>query len=114
MMKKIVMVVLALAFISSIAFAQTATEPAKTPAQKASDFVGKVVSVTVAEPAKGITAGTVTVVDETGKASTFTVKATAKIIGHTMDVITLNKLKIGDKIKVEQAEGEAQSIKVVN
>ena len=113
-MKKIVIVLLALVCSSSVIFAQPTTQENKSVAEKATAFVGKVVDVTVADPAKGITAGAVTVADETGKTTTFTVKATAKIVTHTMDVITLNKLKIGDKVKINtSSENEAQSIKVV-
>ena len=114
-MKKTVIILLALAFIGSIAYAaETAVTEKPTIAEQAKTFVGKVVNVTVADPAKGITEGTVTVADETGKATTFTVKATAKILGHALDVITLDKLKIGDKIKIKEAgENEARSIKVV-
>ncbi len=113
-MKKIVIVLLAFVFISSVVFAQATTQEKKTAAEKATSFVGKVVDVTVAEPAKGITAGAVTVADETGKTTTFTVKATAKILTHSLDVITLNQLKIGEKVKINaSAENDAQTIKVV-
>ena len=98
-MKKIAIVLLALAFVSPAIFTQTATSEEKSAAEKASTVAGKIVDVTVADPAKGITAGLVTVADETGKTTTFTVKATAKILAHTLDVITLNKLKVGDKVK---------------
>ena len=112
-MKKIVIVLLAVAFIGSAVFAAT-TQEKKPAAEKATTVVGKIVDVTVAEPAKGITAGAVTVADETGKTTTFTVKAGAKILAHTMDVITLNKLQIGEKVKIKaSAENEAQSIKVI-
>ena len=113
-MKKTVIILLALAFIGSISYAQTAVTEKPTAAQQAKVFVGKVVNVTIADPAKGIAEGAVTVADETGKATTFTVKSTAKILGHAMDVITLDKLKIGDKIKIKEAgANEARSIKVV-
>ncbi|MCX5678958.1 MAG: hypothetical protein NTY76_07650 [Candidatus Omnitrophica bacterium] len=113
-MKKIAIVLLALAFVSPAIFAQTATPEKKSVAEKASTVVGKIVDVTVADPAKGVTAGVITVADETGKTTTFTVKATAKILAHTLDVITLNKLKVGDKVKIETSSAnDAQSIKVV-
>jgi riboflavin synthase alpha subunit len=113
-MRKIAIVLLALAFVSPAIFAQTATPEKKTAAEKASTFAGKVVDVTVADPVKGVTAGAVTVADETGKTTTFTVKATAKILAHTLDVVTLNKLKVGDRVKIETTSAnDAQSIKVV-
>ncbi len=82
-------------------------------AEKSGKFVGKVVEVTVADPAKGIADGTVTVADEVGKTTKFTVKSTAKILAHTMDALTLNQLNIGDKVDVTEKDGEAQTIKVV-
>ena len=75
-------------------------------------IIGKVVDITLAEPAKGIKAGAITVADEAGKTTTFTVKSTAKILTHTLKAITLNKLKIGDKVKISASkENEALSIK---
>ena len=110
-MKKIVIILLAVVFMGSAVFAQTPQEK-KTPAEKATIVVGKVVNVTVAEPAKGITAGAITVADETGKATTFTVKSTAKILTHALNIITLDKLKIGEKVKIKASkENEALSIK---
>ena len=73
-------------------------EASKAAVEKGGEFIGKVVDVTVAEPAKGIAEGSVTVANEVGKTTKFTVKGTAKILAHTMDALTLNQLKIGDKI----------------
>ena len=113
-MKKIVIVLLAIAFIGSAVFAETTTQEKKSAAEKATTVVGKVVDVTVAEPAKGITAGAITVADDVGKTTTYTVYSTAKILGTSLDVITLNQLKIGDKIKIKPTEdNEAKSIKIV-
>ena len=110
-MKKIVIVLLAVMFIGSAVFAQT-TQEKKSVAEKTTVFVGKVVDVTVANPAKGLSAGAITVADETGTTTTFTVKSTAKILTHTLDVITLNKLKIGEKVKINASkENEGLSIK---
>lgn len=114
---KYAVVVLAVVAISSTAYAMCGGCPgdtAKEAVEKTGEFVGKVVEVTVADPAKGIADGTVTVADDLGKTSKFTVKGTAKILAHTMDVLTLNQVKIGDKISVTEADGEAQTIKVVN
>jgi len=113
-MKKIVIVLLALVFISSATFAQMATPEKKSVGEKAKAVVGKIVNITVAEPAKGINAGAITIADAVGKTTTYTVNSTAKILGTSLDVITLNKLKIGDKIKITPTEtNEAKSIKVV-
>ena len=116
-MKRIVSVLIAIVFISGVAFAQGEAAPAKkeTVAQQVKSTVGKITNVTLAEPAQGIANGTVTVVDDTGKAVDFTVTQSTKILGTTLDAITLNQLKIGEKIKVKSKEGvqEASAIKVV-
>lgn len=116
-MKKVALVLIAIAFASGVAFAQDqAAAPAKTetPAQQAKAVVGKLVNVTVAEPAKGIANGTVTITDDTGKAVEFTVTQSTKVLDATLNAITLNQLKIGEKVKVKSKEGtkEAAAIKV--
>lgn len=121
-MKKVALVLIAIAFASGVAFAQgETTAPAKTvpPAnamiKETKATMGKIVNVTLAEPAKGIANGTITVADDTGKAIDFTVTQSTKILGTTLDAITLNQLKIGDKIKIKSKTGtqEASAIKVV-
>ena len=117
-MKKSVLILIAVAFMAGIAFAQEAEKPvppANAMIKESKATVGKVVNVTVAEPAKGIANGTVTVMDDTGKAVNFTVTQSTKILGTALDVITLNQLKIGEKIKIKSKEGsqEASAIKVV-
>lgn len=105
------------ALFSAASFANCGTcgvgEAGAAIVENTGNFVGKVVEVTVADPAKGIADGTVTVADEVGKTTKFTVKGTAKILAHTMDALTLNQLNIGDKVDVTEKDGEAQSIKVV-
>ena len=113
-MKKIVIVLLAFVFISSVVFAQAQPQKKGSATERATIVIGKIVDITMAEPAKGIKAGAITVADEAGKTTTFTVKSTAKILTHTLDVITLNKLKIGEKVKIKaSSENEALSIKEV-
>lgn len=117
-MKKAVLVLIAIAFVAGVAFAEdnAACPPAKkeTPAQQAKAVVGKLVSVTVAEPAKGIANGTVTITDETGKVVNYTVTQGTKVLDATLNAITLNQLKIGEKVKIKAKEGtqEATAIKV--
>jgi hypothetical protein len=108
-----VVVVAILGIAAAASYAETVGEAGKAAVEKTGAFVGKVVDVTVTEPAKGIGEGSVTVADEVGKTTKFTVKGTAKILAHTMDALTLNQLKIGDKINVTEKDGEAQTIKVV-
>jgi len=112
-MKKLMIILPALVFISSLAFAEGGNEM-KTLAERTKTIIGKVVNVTVAEPAKGINKGAITIADDTGKATTYTVSSTAKILGTALDVITLDKLQIGEKIKIKGTEAnEAKSVKVI-
>ena len=106
-MKKLVLALVAVALIAGVAYAQGEDNSAKA-------VVGKVANVTIAEPAKGIANGTVVVVDDTGKAAEFTVTQSTKIIGTTLDALTLNQLKIGEKIGIKAKAGskEADTIEV--
>ena len=125
-MKKVALVLIAIVFVAAMAFAQDSTAPVNkmvnatttTTAKVASDTkaaVGTLTNVTLAEPAKGIANSTITVTDATGKALNYTVVQSTKILGATLDVLTLNQLKIGDKIKIKTKEGsdEASAIKVI-
>ncbi|MDD5680980.1 MAG: hypothetical protein PHI59_07045 [Candidatus Omnitrophica bacterium] len=113
-MKKTAVVLLALMLMGYVSFAQAAAEGAKSVAEQAGTVVGKIVSVTLIDPAKGITSGAVTIADDMGKTTTYTVDSTAKIVGDTLDAITLNQLKIGEKIQINESEAsKAESIKVI-
>ncbi len=116
-MKKIALILIAIAFVSGAAFAQDqAAAPAKpaTVAQQVKAVVGKLVNVTVSDPAKGIANGTITITDDTGKAVDYTVTQSTKVLDATLNAITLNQLKIGEKIKIKTKAGtqEATAIKV--
>ena len=121
-MKKIAAVLVAVAFVAGAAFAQEQVPPAnkmvndtKKVASDTKAAVGTLTNVTLAEPAKGIANSTITVTDETGKAMNYTITQSTKILGATLDVLTLNQLKIGEKIKIKSKEGsqEASAIKVI-
>ena len=121
-MKKIALILIAIALVAGVAVAQDQVPPANkivnTTAKVATDTkaaVGTLTNVTLAEPAKGIANSTITVTDNTGKAMMYTVTQSTKILGATLDVVTLNQLKIGEKIKIKTKEGsqEASAIKVV-
>ena len=124
-MKKLFLVVLAIILVSSAAFAQGAEKDVPSPAKEiaegisnAGEFVGKVVSVTVAEPAKGIEDGTVKISDDMGNPVSFTVKSAAAITDASLNAITLNQLKEGSKVKVKatktpEGKEEAKSISVM-
>ncbi len=106
-MKKMLGILIMLAFVSSICFAQgtAKTLPAPTkPSSAAAEtktIIGKVVSLTVADPSKGIADGTVSIADATGKTASYTVSSAAKVLDTAFNAITLNQLKVGDKVKVK-------------
>ena len=122
-MKKLLLVAIALMLVSGVCFAQVTEktpEPVKSVAkgvQAVGEFVGKVVSVTVAEPTKGVTDNTVKVTDEMGNPISFTVSSAAKITDASLNAITLGQLKAGEKVKVKatktkEGKEEAKSITV--
>lgn len=101
-MKRVTAILFALIFIASIA---VAAEEAEAPAA-ANTFVGKVVAVTVADPAKGISEGVITVADAMGRTVSLTVDSTVKVLDATATAIGLDKIKINDKVKVDYEESE--------
>jgi len=123
-MKKLFLVALALILASSVSFAQSADKTAPSPAkeiakgvEKVGEFVGKVVSVTVADPAKGIRNGTIKVADSMGNPVSYTVNSAATIVDASFNAITLGQLKEGSMIKVKaektpEGKEEAKAITV--
>ena len=122
-MRKFLLVAAALILVSSVCFAQNDTtmkEPVKSAVkgvQAVGEYIGKVVSVTIAEPAKGVTDNTVKVTDQMGNPISFTVSSAAKITDASLNVITLNQLKEGETVKVKAektstGKEEAKSIAV--
>ncbi len=124
-MKKLLLVVLALMLVSSVSFAQDANKEAPSPAKEIAkgvgsigEFIGKVVSVTVADPAKGVRDGMVKVADSMGNPISYTVNSAATIVDASFNAITLNQLKEGSMIKVKtektkEGKEEAKSINVM-
>jgi hypothetical protein len=121
-MKRIALALVAIAFVAGVAFAESRVPPAnkmvnetKRVASDTKSAVCTLTKVTLAEPAKGIADSTIVVTDDTGKAMKYTVTQSTKILGSALDVVTLNQLKIGDKIKINEKESpkEAAAIKVV-
>jgi len=122
-MKKLFLVALALMLISSVSFAQGTKEapsPAKEIAQgmkSVGEFVGKVVSVTVADPANGIKEGTIKIADDMGNPVSYTVNSAATIVDASLNAVTLGQLKAGDMVKINtektpEGKEEAKSIAV--
>lgn len=122
-MKKLLLVVLAIMLVSSVSFAQSCSKEPPSPAKEIAEgienmgeFVGKVVSVTVADPAKGVMDGTVKVADSMGNPVSYTVNSAATIVDASFNAITLNQLKEGSMVKVKSgktAEGKAEA-KAIN
>ena len=105
-MKRILFIVIAFTFVGSICFAQG------TESKEPETFIGKVVSVTVQEPAKGV----VKVLDDaTDMTLEFPVEPTTKILDDTLNMVTLGQLKKDDKVEVRRSadKPEAESIKVM-
>ena len=122
-MKKILLVVLAFMLVSSVSFAQDASKATPSPAKEIAkgissvgDFVGKVVSVTVADPAKGVREGTIKVADKMGNPVSYTVNSAATIVDASFNAITLNQLKEGSmiKVKAEKTAGGKEEAKSIN
>lgn len=120
-MKKIAMVLIGIMFISSMCYAHeegaTVTSQVTAAVKKAGTAVGKVVSVTVADPAQGIMKGGVEIVDDMGKTVNYTADSTTKVVDGALNVVTLGQLKKDEAVKVEYTETEegakAESISVV-
>lgn len=115
-MKKVMAFVLVALFAGSVCFAQGAATaedkgPLATAVDQTQEFVGKVVKVTVADPAKEVAAGTVQVADSMGNTTSVTVGSTAKIVDSALNVITLGQLKAGDTVKVEATKTEEGATK---
>ena len=117
-MKQILFVALAVMLVSGICFAQTQQTPSTAPkAPVAKSLMGKVDSVTLADPVKGIKPQ-ITLVDENGKKTTFLVKDTTTIYDADWKATTLDKISKDTKVKVRYSttkEGvmEANSINLM-
>ncbi len=113
-MRKAVLALMAVALVCSFAIAQ---EETKDGSSGGGTVVGKILSVTIADPAKGIATSAVSVVDETGKGFNFSVAQSTEIVDNALNVITLNQLKLGEKVSVKSSKAndgteEASKIKV--
>ena len=122
-MKKLLLVSLALMLVSSVSFAQGDNKEAPSPAKEIAkgienvgEFVGKVVSVTVADPAKGVRDGTIKVADNMGNPVSYTVNSAATIVDASFNAVTLNQLKGGlmVKVKTEKTKEGKEEVKAIN
>jgi uncharacterized lipoprotein YajG len=119
-MKKILLILLAVTFVSSLCFAQQASAPvtqtAPTPVETKS-FAGKIDSITLADATKG-THSAIAVVDEKGQKMNFAVRVSTVISAKDGKQLTFGDLKKDNKVIVEYVTTEkgtnrAQSIKLV-
>jgi hypothetical protein len=119
-MKKILLAVLAITFVSSLCFAQEATAPttkvAPTPVETKT-FTGKVDSVSLADATKG-TKSEIVVLADNGQKLNFVVKAGTPITDKDGKAVALSDIKKDNKVTVEYTMGKmgahkAQSIKLV-
>ena len=123
-MEKIILLALAMCLGASVSFAQPAAvqktkaaAPAVVKATETMSMAGKIKSVTLADPAKGIKSEIAVVNDQTAE-KMFLVKATTTIYGPDFKAGWLDNIKVDDKVKVKYAatkEGvfEATSINLV-
>jgi hypothetical protein len=110
-MKKIFILVLAFMFVSGVSLGATKRKSVEKTME------GNVETVTLADSAKGTKSEVKIVVKKSGE-MTFLVKSTTTLWSHDFKVISLDKIKPDDKIKVKYTttkEGvcEAVSIKII-
>jgi len=109
-MKKILIVLIALTFVTSLVFAQAAAKSTK----ELKTFVGKVASLEYADPTKGLDANNMKVVGPDGNPVSFTVSAGVTVLDAATRVITLNQLKIGDSVRIEKVnKGGKEEVKSI-
>jgi len=106
-MKKILIVLIALTFVTSLAFAAPAGQADKST-KELKTFVGKVVSLEYADPTKGLDANNMKVVGPDGNPVSFTVSAGVTVLDAATRVITLNQLRIGDSVRIEKVKKDGK------
>ena len=119
-MKKILLILFAVTFVSSLCFAQQASAPVSPAAPKpveTKSVVGKIDSITLTDATKG-THSAIAVVDEKGQKIDFAVRVSTVISAKDGNKLTFSDLKKDNKVNVEYITTEnganrAQSIKLV-
>lgn len=118
-MKKILFTLVAVAFVSSLCFAQQASAPVSKPTEKPVEiktFTGKVDSVSIGDVVKK-TMSEIVVVDEKGQKLSFVVKQNTAIFAKDGKELTLVEIKKDNKVSIEYTTNavgtnEAKSIKL--
>jgi len=116
-MKKILVLTVALTLAASSAYAAEeikAEEPVGAVLEATTTYAGRVISVITGQEEEETVKGTITVADDTGKAAVFPVDPAVKIVDSTLNALTLNQLKEGDKVTVEYTkEGDKEKTKSI-
>ena len=120
-MKKILLTILAVTFVSSLCFAaeqatQSVVVKAAPKAIETKVFTGKIESVSMADMTKG-TKSEITVVDEKNQRLTFLVKGTTTIYDTFSNAMLLSSLQKDSNVKVaymttKEGVNEATSIRL--
>jgi len=119
-MKKILLMLFAVTFVSSLCFAQQASAPVSPAAPKpveTKSVVGKIDSITLTDATKG-THSAIAVVDEKGQKMNFAIRVSTVIFAKDGRKLTFGDLKKDNKVVVEyvitgKGTNRAQSIKLV-
>jgi hypothetical protein len=119
-MKKILLTIIALGFVSSVCFAEQAVPQATVKvmpkAVETKTFTGKIDSVSLLDIAKG-TKSEIIVVDEKSQKLTFLVKGTTTIYDAMSNAMLLGNIKKDSDVKVsyvttKEGVNEATSIRL--
>lgn len=108
-MKKILIALIALTFVTSLCFAAGSGEAAKSTSELKT-FVGKIVSLEYADPTKGVDKNNMKVLGPDGNPVSFTVPLTVTLLDAATRITTLNTFKVGDSVKIERVKGEVKSV----
>lgn len=108
-MKKILIALIALTFVTSLCFAAGSGEAAKSTSELKT-FVGKIVSLEYADPTKGVDKSNMKVLGPDGNPVSFTVPLTVTLLDAATRITTLNTFKVGDTVKIERVKGEVKSV----
>jgi hypothetical protein len=110
-MKRIIILALLFIFAASVSFA------AQSGTTETKEMIGKVKTVTVANPSKG-TKSEVTIIDDKAGEKVFLVMSTTTLYDTDSKAIGLDKIKANEKVKIKYSttkEGvhEAVSINII-
>ncbi len=111
-MKKILIALIALTFVTSLVLAAPAGQ-AKKSGDELKTFVGKIVSLEYADPTKGVDKNNMKVLGPDGNPVSFTVPVTVTLLDAATRITTLNTFKVGDTVKIERVKEDVKSVQKV-